>query len=143
MTYAILGGTLDDLQDIYKLSATGVSQILVTRSAGSLVGMMNFKESTETKMGTCDPGFDLQTEIQLTFALPRVLPGRCFLYKHMNGKLIIVLSLLLGGLGTIIVPDLAPDFWIAHFGQFVTGFSYGTLEVGELGHTAIRCLPLK
>ena len=69
--------------------------------------------------------------------------GGGFLYKHMNGKLIIVLSLLLGGLGTIIVPDFAPDFWIAHFGQFVTGFSYGTLEVGELGHTAIRCLPLK
>ena len=57
--------------------------------------------------------------------------GGGFLYKHMNGKMVIVLSLLAGGLGTVIVPDFAPYFWVAHLGQFVTGFSYGTLEIGE------------
>lgn len=56
-----------------------------------------------------------------------------FLYKHVNAKIVIIVSLLVGGLGVAIIPDVAPYFWIAHTGMFVSGFSVGALEVGKSG----------
>ncbi|XP_018495674.1 sodium-dependent glucose transporter 1A [Galendromus occidentalis] len=53
-----------------------------------------------------------------------------FVYQHVNAKIVIIFSLILGGLGTAIVPDAAPHYWLAHVGLFVTGFSVGALEVG-------------
>ncbi|XP_003737772.2 sodium-dependent glucose transporter 1A [Galendromus occidentalis] len=53
-----------------------------------------------------------------------------FIYKYVNAKIILVVALIGGGIGTIIVPDVAPYYWIAHAGQFVTGWSTGALEVG-------------
>ena len=49
----------------------------------------------------------------------------------MNAKIVIILAMICGGLGTAILPDVAPHYWIAHIGLFVSGCSVGALEVGE------------
>lgn len=59
-----------------------------------------------------------------------LLCGNC-LYQHMNAKIVLVWSMIFGGLGTAILPDVAPNYWIAHIASFVSGFSAGALECGE------------
>lgn len=141
MMSAVFGGTVPDLKEIYHMDSGGIAQIIVSRSAGILIGRNThiplncFGTTQRIKFNVYIP---FKSVIHLEFRSPGAILCGGYLFQRMNAKIVIILALIFGGLGTAILPDVAPYYWIAHIGLFVAGFSVGALEVGQREPDSIK-----